>query len=1208
MNNQNFNDRYSHYSHANQNNSSNFDRNTRSNIGFVNQNSVADTSDDFYNQGAGYNNQNSSNVQSPGKQYNTGKIEREIVEKDKHGFLLLDPKPSTKVSSARRLWSFIVWSQTFLVPNFFISMIGKKSKEQRMAWREKLALCILIFYSWVVLLFVIIGLGFVLCPKQNVWTQNDILGLNTPKNAYISLRGNVYDISNFMNQRHGNPYYPTSDQLLFFAGFETNSSFPITIRTACPGLVDPSLDPNNNSYLTPKEVDENVGFLFKHTVGSSPTSDELNDPDFYSKYVIPKMNTLKKGKLVWDYKILNSYHKDQGLYFRVINGEVFNFGDYFFNSQSAINKNNPLYNFLDKTFTNLIDDGGAGSTDMTKQWVSLTFSDDVRLATYNCMKTLFYVGEVDTRKSVKCLFTNYMLLAFAGLLVFVVLVKFLAALQFGDKVAPLKQNKFVMCIVPCYTEGETSILRTINSLAALDYNDTRKLIFIVCDGNIVGSGNTRPTPRIVLDTLGVDPEYDPPLRDYLSLEEGPLEHNKAKVYSGLYDFEGHSVPFIVVVKVGNKYELKRPGNRGKRDSQILAMKFLSKAFFELPMNPLELEIYHHLYHVIGIHPTLFEFMFQIDADTEVEQSSLNRLVSHCTLDSAIVGICGETRLQNEKSTWVTMMQVYEYFISHNMAKAFESLFGSVTCLPGCFCMYRLYDSDRKPILLSPKIIIAYSERSVDTLHKKNLLSLGEDRYLTTLMLKHFHNRKLVFARDARCNTIAPESFSVYISQRRRWINSTVHNLFELVMIGDLCGFCCFSMRFVVILDLFGTLTIPTVLLYMAYLVYITVTGVANVGMISLIIIGAVYGLQAIIYILRREWQHIGWMIAYILFFPLWSFFLPIYSFWHFDDFSWGNTRTAVGDNDKSNENKTAEDDGEPEFDPNSIPVMLWPEYEQQLIALGTLNEPPVNPEAFDNVSNPSQTPSLSLHNANMAQQRSYTSMSGARNYQGNSFASAAAFMGNTGPASVGGFSTSALSPGNNYPMMNVNNFNNRTTAYSNVPGDVISPYPINQQPYNLPIATLPQNPMAMQQAQMQQINPTMTNHQQLAQQRMSTYSQGSLQAPSRSFAPNQRDSSYSSSSLSYQNQLQTYNNTQANQGQHLAYQQQRPTIPTNGSYPSYDQIYESVAAIIARSNIEVLSKKAVRSQLSVEYGVDMMPFKDFISESVDQILSNNFSS
>jgi Chitin synthase len=29
-----------------------------------------------------------------------------------------------------------------------------------------------------------------------------------------------------------------------------------------------------------------------------------------------------------------------------------------------------------------------------------------------------------------------------------------------------------------------------------------------------------------------------------------------------------------------------------------------------------------------------------------------------------------------------------------------------------------------------------------------------------------------------------------------------------------------------------------------------------------------------------------------------SFYLPIYAFWHFDDFSWGNTRRVVGDDGK----------------------------------------------------------------------------------------------------------------------------------------------------------------------------------------------------------------------------------------------------------------------------------------------------------------------
>jgi len=49
-------------------------------------------------------------------------------------------------------------------------------------------------------------------------------------------------------------------------------------------------------------------------------------------------------------------------------------------------------------------------------------------------------------------------------------------------------------------------------------------------------------------------------------------------------------------------------------------------------------------------------MFVIDADTSVAPDSLNRLVAACTDDSQIVGICGETRLENEQASWWTMIQ------------------------------------------------------------------------------------------------------------------------------------------------------------------------------------------------------------------------------------------------------------------------------------------------------------------------------------------------------------------------------------------------------------------------------------------------------------------------------------------------------------------------------------------------------------------------
>ena len=44
-----------------------------------------------------------------------------------------------------------------------------------------------------------------------------------------------------------------------------------------------------------------------------------------------------------------------------------------------------------------------------------------------------------------------------------------------------------------------------------------------------------------------------------------------------------------------------------------------------------------------------------------------------------------------------------------------------------------------------------------------------------------------------------------------------------------------------------------------------------------------YGLQAIIFILKRQWQFVGWLVIYILAYPVYSFVLPLYSFWRFDE-------------------------------------------------------------------------------------------------------------------------------------------------------------------------------------------------------------------------------------------------------------------------------------------------------------------------------------
>ncbi|KAJ1939113.1 hypothetical protein FBU59_004230, partial [Linderina macrospora] len=191
---------------------------------------------------------------------------------------------------------------------------------------------------------------------------------------------------------------------------------------------------------------------------------------------------------------------------------------------------------------------------------------------------------------------------------------------------------------------------------------------------------------------------------------------------------------------------------------------------------------------------------------------------------------------------------------------------------------------------------------------------------------HHPYYKMKFTSDAQCRTNAPDTWQVLLSQRRRWINSTVHNLLELVFLPRLCGFCCFSMRFIVFIDLVSTIVMPATVVYLGYLIYQLAISTSDTPLVSVYLLAAVYGLQAMLFVIKRQWQHIGWMIVYLLALPVFSFFIPIYAFWHFDDFSWGNTRVVVSDGKKPKFVAEIE-----EFDPSVIPLRKWDEYEQEIL-------------------------------------------------------------------------------------------------------------------------------------------------------------------------------------------------------------------------------------------------------------------------------------
>lgn len=582
-----------------------------------------------------------------------------------------------QVDMVRRVWVGVVWALTFWIPSPVLRYVGRmKRPDVRMAWREKVVLVFLIIAFNAFICFWIIGLDHALCPNKNrAWKANELSGYNSGNKYWVSIRGDVYDMSNFYKRQHSDTSYKTSGSVMQqFGGQVLDAYFPPPLSRMCQSFVK-----DDTVALTPKDSSSMTIPQAKHVCGPNQSDKQsaLHDISWYQDRFLPELKGRFKGNLVIDKKDISKQADSKGRSWAILHENVYDLTDYF----NTVNQHqgDEKYNFLPKEVTDLFGDDYKG-TDISDKWKDTTNFNNAK----NCFDNVFKVGKVDFRNSPRCTANNWILLAFTCLICAVILTKFLAALQLGSKRRPAPQDKFVVCLVPAYTEGEDALRKGLDSLTALQYDNKRKLICVVCDGMIVGGGNDRPTPKIVLDILGVDPKVDPPALPFLSIGEGSDQLNYGKVYSGLYEYEGNVVPYIVVVKFGKESEQSKPkpGNRGKRDTQLLLLRFLNRVHHRAPMSPLELEMFHQINNIIGVDPELYEYCFMVDADTSVREDSLNRLVAACANDARIAGICGETSLQNESRSWWTMIQVYEYYISHNLAKSFESLFGSVTCLPG----------------------------------------------------------------------------------------------------------------------------------------------------------------------------------------------------------------------------------------------------------------------------------------------------------------------------------------------------------------------------------------------------------------------------------------------------------------------------------------------------------------------------------------------
>ena len=159
----------------------------------------------------------------------------------------------------------------------------------------------------------------------------------------------------------------------------------------------------------------------------------------------------------------------------------------------------------------------------------------------------------------------------------------------------------------------------------------------------------------------------------------------------------------------------------------------------------------------GVKRSTNEIIIFVDSDSFVEADCVRHLVKYF-VDPNIGAVSGHTDVYNRDTNALTRMQALRYYIAFKVYKAAESIFGLVTCCPGCCSAYRK----------------TYLDEFIDEwLHQKFLgteCTFGDDRSLTNYVLRHYN---ATYCSEAKAHTVVPDTFDKYLRQQQRWKKSWV---------------------------------------------------------------------------------------------------------------------------------------------------------------------------------------------------------------------------------------------------------------------------------------------------------------------------------------------------------------------------------------------------------------------------------------------------
>ena len=157
----------------------------------------------------------------------------------------------------------------------------------------------------------------------------------------------------------------------------------------------------------------------------------------------------------------------------------------------------------------------------------------------------------------------------------------------------------------------------------------------------------------------------------------------------------------------------------------------------------------------GVLEAKHELVVFVDSDSFLEPFAIVNLVQPFR-DEDMGGVSGRTDIANTYTNTLTKMQAVRYYIAFRVMKAAEGFFDAATCLSGPLSCYK------KSLVLE----------NLDAWRGQKFLgqraTFGDDRSLTNFILR---KHRTTYQDTAVCNTIVPNTYSVFLRQQMRWKRS-----------------------------------------------------------------------------------------------------------------------------------------------------------------------------------------------------------------------------------------------------------------------------------------------------------------------------------------------------------------------------------------------------------------------------------------------------